>query len=122
MQREPEPELMEGSEQVRAYAEADFAEAHDLFVALLRARFPHARPRRALDLGCGPCDVTRRFARAYADCSITAVDGSGAMLAEARMRNRSAGLAGRKRSITKTCAARAAASSSERHRMLGSGR
>jgi len=86
---------MDGVEQARAYADADFSEPHDRFVALFRARFPDAVPRRVLDLGCGPCDVTRRFARGHPGCAITALDGSRAMLDEARRRNRDAGFADR---------------------------
>src|SRR5581483_1171093 len=93
--RVPERELMDGVEQARAYADADFSEPHDRFVALFRARFPDAVPRRVLDLGCGPCDVTRRFARGHPGCAITALDGSRAMLDEARRRNRDAGFADR---------------------------
>jgi trans-aconitate methyltransferase len=86
---------MDEPEQVRAYAEADFSEPHELFVALFRDRLPAAEPAAVLDLGCGPCDVTRRFARAYPGSRITAVDGSHAMLLEAERRNAAAGLAPR---------------------------
>lgn len=81
MQRIPEPELMEGAEQARAYAEADFEQPHAQFIELFRQRFPYADFRgRVLDLGCGPCDISCRIAGAYAACTIDAVDGSAAML------------------------------------------
>ena len=64
MQRRPEPELMDDEAQALAYARADFAEPHDRFVALLRERVG-APAGRALDLGCGPGDVTFRVARAF---------------------------------------------------------
>lgn len=72
-------------EQALAYARADFDAAHSIYPQLFRERFPKF-PRKAfvLDLGCGPCDVTRRFARLSTDWKIDAVDGSPAMLDQAR--------------------------------------
>jgi SAM-dependent methyltransferase len=71
--------------QALAYAQADFAEPHEHGIATLRAKHPDLAPRgRALDLGCGPGDMTIRLARALADWTIDAVDGSPAMLALAR--------------------------------------
>ena len=85
MRRIPEPELMLDEEQARAYAAADFESAHSLYPKLFDTLFPD-RPRRALvlDIGCGPCDVTIRFARANPGYRFHAVDGSAAMLTEAR--------------------------------------
>jgi len=67
--------------QARAYARADFEAAHSVYPKLFASLFPR-RPRRALvlDIGCGPCDVTRRFARANPGYRFHAVDGSLAML------------------------------------------
>lgn len=81
MKRIVEPELMSAAEQAQAYAQADFEAAHSAYPRLFAEKFPH-RPRRAsvLDLGCGPCDVTIRFARANPSYSFHAVDGSAAML------------------------------------------
>jgi trans-aconitate methyltransferase len=39
-----------------------------------------------LDLGCGPADVCVRFARAFPRCRILGIDGSPAMLRQARIR------------------------------------
>jgi len=63
MRRIPEPELMDSDEQARAYAAADFSEAHQSYVTLFHKTFPD-RPARAtvLDLGCGAADVVIRFA------------------------------------------------------------
>jgi SAM-dependent methyltransferase len=85
VKRVVEPELMTGAAQARAYARADFETAHSAYPNLFAARFPRA-PRRArvLDLGCGPCDVTIRFARANPGWTFHAVDGSAAMLRYAR--------------------------------------
>jgi len=68
-------------EQARAYAAADFESAHSLYPKLFNELFPD-RPRRALvlDIGCGPCDVTVRFARANPGYRFHAVDGAAAML------------------------------------------
>jgi SAM-dependent methyltransferase len=85
VQRIPEPELMEDAAQALAYARADFAAPHDAFVAQLCARTRAAALRgAALDLGCGPGDVTFRVARALPQLAIDAIDGSEAMLALAR--------------------------------------
>lgn len=85
MPRVTEPELMDEEDQARAYASADFAQAHQSYVQRFTDLFPDCPAQaRVLDLGCGPGDVTFRFARAFADWTITAVDGSPAMLAEAR--------------------------------------
>lgn len=80
MQRTPEPELMNEPEQARAYAEADFSEPHDAFVAHFRQRFPCFVAGKAIDLGCGPADVTIRFARAYPEVAILGLDGAQTML------------------------------------------
>jgi len=81
MKRTVEPELMSAEEQARAYAEADFEAAHSSYPKLFAKKFPR-RPSRAfvLDLGCGPCDVTLRFAKANPGYTFHAVDGSAAML------------------------------------------
>ena len=85
MVRIPEPELMDTEEQARAYAKANFSEAHQSYVTLFQETFPQ-RPAKAtvLDLGCGPADVTLRFAQANPGYSFHAVDGSAAMLTCAR--------------------------------------
>lgn len=84
MQRLPEPELMTGAQQARAYAEADFSEANSLFLSLFRHHFPNQHPGHVLDLGCGPGDIAIRFAAQYPGCHITGIDGADAMLAFAR--------------------------------------
>ncbi len=81
MDRVPEPELMNDAEQARAYAEADFAEPHERFVDLFTERHSDYTPTQVLDLGCGPGDVTMRFARRFGSTRVVGVDGSPAMLA-----------------------------------------
>ena len=81
MRRTPEPELMLAEEQARAYAQADFEEPHSLFMKLFAERFPEETAAGSvLDLGCGPADISLRFARAYPQAVIHGVDGSEAML------------------------------------------
>lgn len=94
--RTPEPELMDGAAQARAYAEADFAEPHDHFVTLFGESFDElAVNGRVVDLGCGTADITVRFARAYPDCRIDGVDGSAAMLRHGHAAVAAAGLGAR---------------------------
>lgn len=96
MERIPEPELMDDEEQARAYSEADFAEPHERFVALFRAAFPTlVLDGTVLDLGCGPADVTARFARAFPAAKVHGVDGAEAMLARGRRRLAAEGLTDR---------------------------
>ncbi len=81
MNRTPEPELMLEQEQARAYAEADFEEPHSRFIELFARSFPEESVAGdVLDLGCGPADISLRFARAYPQVGIHGVDGSEAML------------------------------------------
>jgi len=83
MDRITETELMQGEEQAKAYAFADFSKPHNLFIETFREKFsdiPSGFNDVILDLGCGPCDITRRFAAAYPDSAFHAVDGSANML------------------------------------------
>ncbi len=80
MERIPEPELMLEEEQARAYSEADFSAPHQMFVDLFRKFFGPRLTGVVLDLGCGPADISVRFAKAYPQCQIHGVDGSPAML------------------------------------------
>jgi ubiquinone/menaquinone biosynthesis C-methylase UbiE len=90
MNRQPEPELMEDPEQVKAYAKADFAVPHQQFVDRLQVFVGDPEfSGIALDLGCGPCDIGLRFARSFPRCRIDAVDGSRAMLDYAAIRTSS---------------------------------
>ncbi len=78
--RIPEPELMLNIEQARAYANVDFSEPHDRYVALFVERFPNFKEGSVLDLGCGTCDVSIRFAKRFPAARIFGVDGSPQML------------------------------------------
>ncbi len=81
MKRLLELELMIEPEQVCAYANADFDEPHSNFIKMLGSYYnSRGDLRSVLDLGCGPGDVTFKFAAAFPETIIDAVDGSGEML------------------------------------------
>ncbi len=81
MKRIPEPELMLEPGQVAAYAEADFDGPHANFIKLHIQKFPGIEVRgKVLDLGCGPGDITFRFASEFQNIKIHAIDGSPEMI------------------------------------------
>jgi ubiquinone/menaquinone biosynthesis C-methylase UbiE len=81
MDRTVEPELMSERDQAEAYANADFEEPHAGVIELFDSVFPGvAIEGHILDLGCGPGDVTFRFARRFPGVSIIGIDGSAAMI------------------------------------------
>jgi SAM-dependent methyltransferase len=101
MQRVTEPELMDEPTQAEAYAAADFAEAHNRIVEGFAAYFPGVEVAgHVLDLGCGPGDISFRFAMRFPGVTVTGVDGSAAMIELARQRQaRETGLDDRVRFI-----------------------
>ena len=90
MQRICEPELMEGLDQVQAYAAADFSSsdqaAVERILSLWAASARMASPRRVVDLGCGPGNLTLPLAQRLPEAAVGGVDGSLAMLEEAARR------------------------------------
>lgn len=81
MKRLLEPELMIEPEQVSAYAGADFDEPHSNFIEMLKKYCSSIEEiGTALDLGCGPGDITFKFAKTFPNAKIDAVDGSRGML------------------------------------------
>ena len=76
---------MEDQDQVKAYAEADFSIPHNQFIQLIQQQLGDFQfTGYALDLGCGPGDISCRFASAFPGCSVDAIDGSKAMLDNAK--------------------------------------
>lgn len=71
---------MEDEDQVRAYAGADFEDAHSNFIRLFQTTFGLHLRGYVLDLGCGHGDITMRFARAYPGCIVHGIDGSETMI------------------------------------------
>lgn len=91
---------MDEAAQALAYAKADFAEPHERFVDGFATCFPDVTPRGTyLDLGCGPGDVTLRFARRHPQVLLHGVDGAAAMLAHGHELIQQAGMAHRVRLI-----------------------
>ncbi len=81
MERILEAELMEDLEQVFAYAKADFEKPHKKFVQSIKSLVKNPSfSGNALDLGCGPGDISYRFAKAFPLCKIDAIDGSRLMI------------------------------------------
>lgn len=71
---------MDEAGQALAYAEADFSASNELFVDLFKAQCPESFSGEVIDLGCGPADIPIRFAGAYPNCRVDAIDGAQAML------------------------------------------
>ena len=81
MRRVTEPELMDDAAQAEAYAAADFSEAHTRVIEAFAGFFPGDEIVGAvLDLGCGPGDISFRFAARFPGCSVLGVDGAAAMI------------------------------------------
>lgn len=81
MDRTPEPDLMNDRAQALAYANADFSVPHNAFIEHLSASFPHLPiTGYALDLGCGPGDITIRFVKAFPQWRVDGIDGAASML------------------------------------------
>lgn len=101
MLRVIEPELMVDPGQAEAYAAADFDAAHSRIVETFGVCFPGVEVTgTVLDLGCGPGDISFRFAARYPGSSVVGVDGSPAMIRLARQRKaRETGSADRVRFI-----------------------
>jgi len=84
MERIPERELINTDEQVEVYANANFEKPHSQFIPHFeRSLNLQTFTGYAIDMGCGPGDISRRFALAYPSAIIHAVDGSRPMLAKA---------------------------------------
>ena len=86
MQRITEPELMNDAAQALAYAQADFDDPHKLFIQMFKEAFPGIEVSgHILDLGCGPADISIRFAQAFPDCEIEGLDGAPRMLEHGKL-------------------------------------
>ena len=81
--RVPEPELMDLPDEVAVYANADFSAVNQMFVTRLLELAGDLDTANAADLGCGPCDITIRAAKARPGWRFSAVDASAPMLATA---------------------------------------
>lgn len=73
-------------EQASAYADADFADSDNRFVARFVELFGKSLHGEIIDLGCGPGNITLRMSTAYPECLITGIEGAPNMLEIARNR------------------------------------
>lgn len=90
MKRTVEPELMDDQAQAEAYAAADFSDADTLMLQTFNDAFPGlGLEGPVLDLGCGPGNMTFRFAEQFPRCQLIGVDGSAPMLNIAEERKQS---------------------------------
>ncbi len=86
MKRITEPELMNDEVQTLAYAQADFDDPHQLFILMFKEAFPGIEVSgHILDLGCGPADISIRFAHAFPECTIEGLDGAPRMLEHGKL-------------------------------------
>jgi len=100
MKRIPEPELMNTERQAGAYAMANFNNPNWLFVEHFKNSFSEKEIiGTILDLGCGPADISVRFARLFPTCHIHGVDGAESMLKYGQAAVANAGLTNRIRLI-----------------------
>lgn len=86
LQRTPEPELMDGVDQVEAYAAADFDNSDQAMVERLAVLCAEAPGPRLVDLGCGPGNISFRLARRWPAAEVLGLDGAPRMLAVAQQR------------------------------------
>ena len=84
--RTPEPELMDGAEQVAAYAAADFAASDQAMVDRLAHLCGNDPGPQLADLGCGPGNISFRLARRWPAARVLGLDGAPRMLAIAEQR------------------------------------
>lgn len=90
MQRCPEPELMNGADQVTAYASADFSAGDEITIERIRSLIteqPLATKPVVVDLGCGPGNITMLLARLLPRARVIGIDGAERMLELARQRS-----------------------------------
>ncbi|HUW82768.1 MAG TPA: methyltransferase domain-containing protein [Phycisphaerae bacterium] len=84
--RIPEPEVMDGGDEAKAYEQADFAEVNEAFVERIVELGGHLSRACVVDLGAGPADIAVRLLQRRPDWRVTAVDAAAAMFALARQR------------------------------------
>ena len=87
MERIVEKELMDDPKHAIAYANADFETINNLVIEIFDIEFPEIEIKGTiLDLGCGPGDITFRFAKRFPDSTVIGIDGAAIMIELANQR------------------------------------
>ena len=86
LKRQVEPELMNATDQVEAYAAADFSHSDQALVEWIAQRFPAGLGERVIDLGCGPGNIALLLVQRWPQLEVLGVDGAPKMLAVAKER------------------------------------
>ena len=89
LQRQVEPELMNATDQVEAYAAADFSQSDQALVEWIAQRFSAGLGNRVIDLGCGPGNIALLLVQRWQQIEVVGVDGAPKMLALAEARGQS---------------------------------
>lgn len=84
LNRQVEPELMNATDQVEAYAAADFSQSDQALVEWIAQRFPAGLGDRVIDLGCGPGNIALLLVQRWQQIEVVGVDGAPKMLALAQ--------------------------------------
>ena len=87
LQRQVEPELMNATDQVEAYAAADFSQSDQALVDWMAEHFPAGLGERVIDFGCGPGNITLLLVKRWQHIQVLGVDGAPRMLAVAEARS-----------------------------------
>ena len=81
MERIVEKELMDDPKHAIAYANADFEKINNRVIEIFDIEFPDIEIKGTiLDLGCGPGDITFRFAKRFPDSTVIGIDGAAIMI------------------------------------------
>ena len=87
MERIVEKELMDDPKHAIAYANADFEKINNRVIEIFDIEFPDTEIKGTiLDLGCGPGDITFRFAKRFPDSTVIGIDGAAIMIELANQR------------------------------------
>jgi SAM-dependent methyltransferase len=87
MERIIEKELMNDPKHAIAYANADFEKINNRVIEIFDIEFPDIEIKGTiLDLGCGPGDITFRFAKRFPDSTVIGIDGAAIMIELANQR------------------------------------
>ena len=81
LQRQVEPELMNVTAQVEAYAAANFSQSDQALVEWIAQRFPAGLGDRVIDLGCGPGNIALLLVQRWQQIELVGIDGAPKMLA-----------------------------------------